>query len=293
MFFQKAVAFIAILYLVKQFLWPFFRPASGKQKQKVRKYAKDQNEAERKRKARERKLSWARTFAKPFMTKIREDELKKILYRLNMDKKPEEVLLEQGMYLVGGIIIALIAFSANSVLGLIAALFIPLGWFYPTDAMYKEVKRKNKNVELDFPEFYSMAFYQYSKSVNIFLSDVIKDYLPNANDDMAEELGVMLDNIEYADEDYALKQLKKRIPIHCIIKFCDIMETRLRGYDNVSQMQYFKNEIDRLRITELEIELAKRVQKNNVIQLALVGVLVLYVVIYFIFTILGSIAMFQ
>ncbi|GJM70475.1 hypothetical protein HMSSN036_26910 [Paenibacillus macerans] len=92
-----------------------------------------------------------------------------------------------------------------------------------------------------------MVYYQYSKSINIYLADVIRDYLPNANADMAEELGVMLDNIEYGEE-FALKQLKRRVPIHYIIKFCDLMETRLKGYDNISQMVYLKNEIDSFRI---------------------------------------------
>ena len=59
---------------------------------------------------------------------------------------------------------------------------------------------------------------------------------------MAEELGVMLDNMDYGEE-FALKQLKRRVPVHHIIKFCDIMETRLKGYDNISQMAYLKNEL--------------------------------------------------
>ena len=126
----------------------------------------------------------------------------------------------------------------------------------------KTIERKNKNISLDFPAFYSMVYYQYSKSVNIFLSDVIKDYIPNANPDMAEELGVMLDNMDYGEE-YALKQLKKRVPMHYIIKFCDIMETRLKGYNNVSQMTYLKNEVDEFRIVALEDELERRRRSND------------------------------
>ena len=108
---------------------------------------------------------------------------------------------------------------------------------YPVSEMEKKIEKKNKNIAFDFPAFYSMVYYQYSKSVNIYLADVIRDYLPNAQTDMAEELGVMLDNIEYGEE-YALKQLKKRVPIHYIIKFCDLMETRLKGYDNIRITSY-------------------------------------------------------
>jgi len=69
---------------------------------------------------------------------------------------------------------------------------------------------------------------------------------------MAAELEVFLDNIEYGEE-YALKQLKKRVPLRHIIKFCDIMETRLRGYDNISQMTYLKNELYDLRVMSLKM----------------------------------------
>jgi len=155
------------------------------------------------------------------------------------------------------------------------------------------VKRRNKNIALDFPQFYSMVFYQYSKSINVYLADVVSDYLPNASDGMAEELSVMLWNIDYADEEYALKQLKRRVPVHHVIKFCDIMETRLRGYNNVSQMQYLKNEIDHFRVAELESELAKRVRTNNLIQIVLLGILGMYILIYYLFTVLEALDMFM
>lgn len=53
------------------------------------------------------------------------------------------------------------------------------------------------------------------------------------------------------------KTTKRRVPVHHIIKFCDIMETRLKGYDNISQMAYLKNELDEFRIRALEDELKK------------------------------------
>lgn len=291
--FPKIIAFAAIIYLLKQFLYPFFMVVTKKQKKQVRKYAKAQKEEERRRNAKERNRRLASRIAKPFMSVQKEEDIRKLLTRLNKDKVPEEVVLDQIVFLSAGVVITLICFTVNSVIGLISALFIVLGWFYPIDELRREYNKKNTNVALDFPEFYSMVFYQYSKSVNIFLSDVIRDYLPNANEDLADELGVMLDNIDYADEIFALRQLKRRVPKHFIIKFCDLMETRLRGYDNVSQMQYLKSEIDAFRISELEKELEKRVQKNNVIQIMLIGVLVLYIAIYYIFEILSALKMFQ
>ncbi len=291
--FVKIIAFSAILYLLKQFAYPFFMIVTKKQKAQVRNYAKTQREEEKKRKEQEDKRRLARTIAKPFMSDQKAEELEKLLMRLNKDKLPEEVVLDQIIYMALGILVSFVLFTANSTLGLVAGIFIVLGWFYPVDELRKEVDTKNTNIALDFPEFYSMVFYQYSKSVNIYLADVIRDYIPNANDDLAGELGVMLDNIDYSDEAFALRQLKKRVPKHFIIKFCDLMETRLRGYDNIAQMQYLKNEIDAFRVAELEKELEKRRRQNDKVQFALICVLVLYIIIYFIFDILGALKLFQ
>ena len=293
MLIARIIIFAAVLFLIKELLYPFYRPVGRKQKSRMRQYSKEKQAGEVQRKRRERKIALAKQFAVrlPFMQT--EAELKKMLERLSIDKRHEEIWLEQNLALLGGAALALVVFSANSALGLLAMLLIPLFFFIPTDELDKEIKRRNKNIALEFPLFYSMVFYQYSKSINVFMADIIQDYLPNASDDMAEELNVMLQNIDYSDEEYALKQLKKRVPVYHIIKFCDIMETRLRGYDNVSQMQYLKNEIDRFRVTELEHELEKRTRINRLIQIVLIVVLAVYIFLYYLFMVLGSLEMFM
>jgi hypothetical protein len=287
------IAFASVLFLIKEFLYPFYRPVGKKHKTRVRKYSREKHSEETNRRRRVLKIKIAKAFAirLPFMQS--EAELRKTIERLNSDKKPEEIWLEQDLWLLGGVIVALIMFSANTALGLISILFIPIGVFLPTDELDREVKRRNRNIALDFPQFYSMVFYQYAKSINVFLADVINDYLPSACYDMAEELNVMLWNIDYSDEEFALKQLKRRVPVHHVIKFCDIMETRLRGYDNVSQMQYLKNEIDHYRVTELENDLSARVRTNDLIQLVLLGILGVYILIYYLFTVLDAMSMFM
>jgi hypothetical protein len=177
-------------------------------------------------------------------------------------------------------------------MGYISLLFIVLGWLYPIEELENQVAKKNKNIQLDFPSFYGMLYYQYTKSVNIYLADAVRDYLPNANPDMAEELSLLLDNIEYGEE-YALKQFKKRVCLRYIIKFCDIMETRLKGYNNISQMEYLKNELDNLRVSSLEEELSKREEKNARIQMLLVLVLLAYIIIYYYFQVIDAIKMFS
>ncbi|GAA0136995.1 hypothetical protein YSY43_38360 [Paenibacillus sp. YSY-4.3] len=288
----KLGALAAILYLVKVFIYPFFKPVQGKQKKRNRRYLKERKNAQFNDKLKGFKRKFAAKYVSRLLGNAERMRYQKIIDRLDLPMKPEELRAEQIFYAAAGVIVTAIFMSANLLLGYITAIFIILGWLYPISEMEQKIERKNKNIAFDFPAFYSMVYYQYSKSVNIYLADVIRDYLPNANHDMAEELGVMLDNIEYGEE-YALKQLKKRVPIHYIIKFCDLMETRLKGYDNISQMVYLKNEVDSYRILALEEDLEKRQRTNSRIQLVLILVLVVYIAIYYLFTILDSIKMFQ
>lgn len=288
----KLSALAAILYLVKVFIYPFFKPVQGKQKKRNRRYLKERKNAQFNDKFKGFKRKFAAKYVSRLLGNAERIRYQKMIDRLDLPMKPEELRAEQIFYAAAGVVVTAIFMSANLLLGYVTAIFIILGWLYPISEMEQKIERKNKNIAFDFPAFYSMVYYQYTKSVNIYLADVIRDYLPNANHDMAEELGVMLDNIEYGEE-YALKQLKKRVPIHYIIKFCDLMETRLKGYDNISQMVYLKNEVDSYRILALEEDLEKRQRTNSRIQLVLILVLVVYIAIYYLFTILDSIKMFQ
>ncbi|MFP4697778.1 MAG: hypothetical protein ACLFMO_03635 [Eubacteriales bacterium] len=288
----KICALLSILYLIKKFLYPIYKPVSAKQKKRARRYMKDRKTDVYKKKLTNIKKKFAKKYVKNLISSSEKTRLKKMIDRLDMSIKPEEIRFMQIVYIILAILITLIMFSGNRLLGCVTAIFIPLGWLYPVEELEKIIDKKNKNIAIDFPAFYSMVYYQYSKSVNIYLADVIKDYILNANEDMAEELGVMLDNMDYGEE-YALKQFKKRIPLHYVIKFCDIMETRLKGYDNVSQMTYLKNELDEFRIRALEDELERRGKSNARIQAVLIIVLVIYISIYYFFTIIESIKLFQ
>ena len=288
----KLSALLSIIYLLKVFAYPILKPVHGKQKKRNRKYMKERKNAQFEQKFQEWKKRFALKYVRFLLGGSERLRFQKMIDRLDLPMRPEELRTEQLFYTAGAAAATALVLSANRLLGCIAAIFIILGWLYPVSEMEKKIERKNRNIARDFPAFYSMVYYQYSKSINIYLADVIRDFLPNANPDMAEELGVMLNNIEYGEE-YAIKQLKKRVPIHYIIKFCDLMETRLQGYDNVSQMVYLKNEIDSFRIRFLEEELEKRERSNTRVQFTLIGVLALYIVIYYLFTILDSIEMFQ
>ncbi|RCX18256.1 hypothetical protein DFR58_10514 [Anaerobacterium chartisolvens] len=289
----KLVSFAAIIYLTYVFVYSFFKPISRKRKKRTRVFIKNARD----RRKQERLLYYKDVFIRGasgrlLLSEAKKEELERIIKRLDLKTTPEEIRLKQILYVAGAAAVSYLLLKLNPVLGFISMMFIVIGWIYPVDELEKKVELKNKNILLDFPSFYGMLYYQYSKSVNIYLADVIRDFLPNANADMAEELGNMLDNIEFGEE-YALKQLKKRVPVRHIIKFCDIMETRLKGYDNISQMAYLKNELDELRVTALEDELRLRQAKNFRTQFVLIIILAAYIVIYYYFQSIEAIRLFS
>ncbi len=288
----KLASLGAIIYLVFSFVYPVFKPMPGRRKKRSREFlvkAKEQKNKEKYLYFKDivlRKLS-----GKLLLNEVRREQYNSLINRLDLRITPEEIRLKQILYSLAALVVSLIMMKLIIFLGYLCLLFVVLGWLYPADELERKIERKNKNILKDFPSFYSMLYYQYSKSVNIYLADVVKDFLPNANQDMADELGVMLDNIEYGEE-YALKQLKKRVPLRHIIKFCDIMETRLRGYDNTSQMAYLKNELYELRVVELEEELNRRKAKNSNVQIVLLVVLAAYIVVYYYFQVITAIKLF-
>ena len=291
-FISKLIILVSVIYLIKIFLYPYYRPVNKKSKKRNRVHQKNISKQHKKDEWKRKKRRFATKYIKKYVSEIEYKRLKNTLECLDKDVLPEEIRLEQILYVTLSCVISFIFFQFNEVFGYASLVFIVFGWLYPTDEIDKQIQYKNKQIANDFPAFYSMVYYQYSKTINIFFADVIRDYLPNANKEMAKELGYMLDNIDYG-EAFVLKEFKKRVPLHYIIKFCDIMETRLKGYDNVSQMAYLKNELDEFRVRALEDELEKRKKANEKIQFVLIIVLGIYVFIYYIFIITESMKMFS
>ncbi|HOM02748.1 MAG TPA: hypothetical protein PLH43_07975 [Acetivibrio sp.] len=291
--FSKLCALAAIIYLVFTLVYPLFRPMTRKRKEHSRDFIKRKRNQKKVEKYLYFKDIVLRKFSnKLLLSDIKRNEFNFLIKRLDLRITPEEIRLKQVLYVIGAIGLSMIAMNINTLIGYGCLILVVLGWLYPVDELEKMIEKKNNNILADFPSFYNMLYYQYARSINIYLADVVKDFLPNANEDMASELEVFLDNIEYGEE-YALKQLKKRVPLRHIIKFCDIMETRLRGYDNISQMTYLKNELYDLRVMSLEDELTRREQKNARMQFVLIIVLVIYIVIYYYFMFVDAIKLFS
>lgn len=289
----KIAALAAIAYLSFQLVFSILKPVSEKRKKNTRDFLKKAKNQQKREKFYYFRDVMLRKFAcKALLTDLKRDEYKSIITRLDLKLSPEELRAQQLVLALAAVAASVLIMNLNPLLGYLSFLGPIIAWMYPIDELERHIEQKNKNIMHDFPSFYSMLYYQYSRSVDIYLADVVRDFLPNANKDMHEELGILLDNIEYGEE-YALKQFKKRIPLRYIIKFCDIMQTRLNGYDNVSQMAYLKNELHEARIRTLEEELKSRQNKNIRVQFGLIAVLAVYVIIYFYYQFMDAIKIFS
>lgn len=289
----KIICMICIFYVSYNILKLIFRPLKNRRINYTRRFIRSNKQLKSKEQFVLFKKKMANQYHKYILlSNTKRMELGSMLKRVDQSKTPEEIRLEQILYSAIATIVSLLILQVSIILGYSCMIFIVLGWMYPIDEIQRIVERKNNNIIRDIPVFYNMIFYQYSKSVHIFLADVIKDFLPNANEDMAEELETILDDIEYGEE-YALKQFKARVPLRHIIRICDLIETRLKGYDNLAQMAYLKNELDELRVTRLEVELEKREQKGSHIQIVLIVILSIYIIIYYYYQMFSALEMFS
>jgi len=290
---MKLAALASVIYLTILTVFSLVKPVSKKHKKIARDFIiKQKNQSRMEKLYYFKDIVIRKVTSSVLLSDAKKDEFGLMIKRLDLKITPEELRARQIVLSVLALLASLVVMQIQNMIGIFSLLGVVLAWMYPVDEIQKKIEKKNKNIMDDFPAFYSMLYYQYSRSVNIFLGDVVKDFLPNANPDMAEELEIFIDNIEYGEE-YALKQLKKRVPLRYVIKFCDIMQTRLNGYDNTSQMTYLKNELNDLRIQTLEKELRKRQNQNIKVQFALIFVLIVYVIIYFYYQFMDAFKMFS
>ena len=174
------------------------------------------------------------------------EEMNADLYRLGVQQTAEDIrkmqLLYSGLWLVVSVILLLV----SALFGVIALAFLPFIYKYPVNAIKTQIKNRNDEFLTRLHELYTVIFNQYKRNNSEHLGKIISAFIPTTTELMRKELMLLMRDIE-SGEDYALKQLKRRIPHPIVLRFCDIILTNLEGADNVDVMQNFYLELKQER----------------------------------------------
>lgn len=141
----KLISLVAIIYLVSFFIYPVFKPMSGKRKKRSREFL-----AVSKKKMKTEKYLYFKDIVlrrmsnKLFLNEVKREQLNFIISRLDMKITPEEIRLNQILYSLAGLLVSLVMMRLMPMLGYVCLIFIVLGWLYPIDELEKKVEHKNK-----------------------------------------------------------------------------------------------------------------------------------------------------
>lgn len=174
------------------------------------------------------------------------EEVNRDLDRLGIDQRAEDIrkmqLLYTGIYLV----CALLMCFVSLLLGLLMLGFISFVWNFPISSVKKSIKERNDEFLLRMDELYTVIFNQYKRQNDERLDTIILAYFPTASTLMKKDLTLIIRDMDMGEE-YALKQLKIRIPHPMVLRFCDLIMTNLEGVDNVDVMENFYMELKMVR----------------------------------------------
>ena len=174
------------------------------------------------------------------------DEIGKDLNRLGWQHTPEDIRKMQIMYTVLFVAFSVIMFLISLLVGFIMLGFVPFVWNTPVRFLKAENKKRNDEFLLRLDELYTLIYNTYKRGNGENLGNIVAAYYPAASSLMKLELALILRDIE-SGEEYALKQLKLRIPHPMVLRFCDLIMNNLDGAKNTEVMENFYMELKLIR----------------------------------------------
>lgn len=215
-------------------------------------------------------------------------ELNRDLNRLGWQQTAEDIRKMQLLYSVLFGVLAILVMFISSLFGIIMIFLIPYIWNIPVRQVKKSIKERNGEFLINLDSLYSIIYNQYKRNNEEHLGNIISAYLPTTTPIMKLECLIFLRDIE-SGEEYALKQLKQRIPIPMVMRFCDIVMTNLEGTDNRDVMENFYMELKSIKDRRREKRNAERARKLDIINKSLYVPFVFLVVVYLIVSTLSNI----
>lgn len=169
------------------------------------------------------------------------------------DLRKEQIVLFGGFAAVGLLSYLLL----HPGLAFLAWIIAAAGWMYPQQQVRAEARKVTKLIEQKFPAFYRRNYYAYKNNVNTALVRVVESHMRVCDPAFRRELKIVLEDIESLGEFEAIQRWKRRLPLPYIIRYAEIMESRLKGENNLAVMENFKYELDKLRETQIDKELLR------------------------------------
>lgn len=170
------------------------------------------------------------------------EELARDIYRLGWAYSVEEVRKMQVLYTLVYVALSVMMLFVNILIGLVMLFVTFVVWNIPINQIRKEIKARDDEFISSMYGLYTIIYNQYKRKNDEHLGNIIEAYLPTAKPLMRQELMLFLRDID-SGEDYALKQLKQRIPKPIVLRFSDIILNNLEGIDNKEVMENFYIEL--------------------------------------------------
>lgn len=218
-----------------------------------------------------------------FLNKAQERKYMRYVDRLNLRWEnepldPRMIRVDQYVFFLVCVLIALLCLTFSKLLGVFFLIASPFGYRIPLIEMDEKIEKIDAIISREFNSFYSIVYYQFRRQ-NKMLSSVVREYLPNASPEMAYELKIFLHNLSKGEE-YALVELRKRLPLKYVIRFCDIMKVRVVGIENISQMMYLKEEMHDDERHKIKRSLEKRKKQALALQSVVYLLLIQFIIVY-------------
>lgn len=215
-------------------------------------------------------------------------ELNKDLNRLGWEHSAEDIRKMQIVYTALFLVLSLLVSFISIFIGIMMFFIIPFIWNIPVRQVKRAIRERNDEFLISLDSLYSIIYNQYKRNNEEHLGNIIAAYLPTSSPLMKLELMIIMRDIE-SGEDYALKQLKQRIPLPMVMRFCDIIMTNLEGTDNKEVMENFYQELKSIRDRRREKRNEAKALKLDVVNRALYVPFVFLIIVYLIVSTLSNI----
>lgn len=216
-----------------------------------------------------------------------QEEIQGYLNRLGWKHTAQDIRKMQVLYTVLYLIFSVIMLTVSLMVGIIMIMLVPMVWNIPVNYVKKEIKERNDEFLFKLDELYNVIYNQYKRKNDEHLGNIISAYIHTTTPLMKKELVIMLRDIE-SGEDYALRQLKLRIPHPTVMRFCDIIYNNLEGVNNREVMENFYMELKAVRDRRRRKRNEEKAQQLDVVNKALYVPFIILVLVYLLISTISS-----